>query len=152
MEKERGVFRDALQCCPVKLLSMLNEQKIQNLKTVVVYSSLGIGTAAGLFLLARHFYRKTLTNQTQKHSLEEGDPATYAKQLKMAFENDNWAGWGTNEKLVKQVFEELPSKSMYNKVQTAYFRLYGKSLNADLEDELSSDEYNELIRILNAKK
>jgi hypothetical protein len=37
-------------------------------------------------------------------------------------------------------------------VQKEYFRMYNKSLNADLEEELSSDEYNNLIRLLNAKK
>jgi hypothetical protein len=127
-------------------------QKIQNLKTVVIYSTLGIGTATGLFFLGRHFYKKTVANVSQKNSLEEGDPATFAKQLKMAFDNDNSAGWGTNEELVFQVFRDLPSKGMYSKVQKEYFRMYSKNLNADLEDELSSDEYNELIRILNAKK
>jgi hypothetical protein len=129
----------------------MNEQKIQNLKTIVVYSTLGAGTATGLFFLARHFYKKTISNLTERRSLEEGDPATFAKQLKMAFENDNYFGWGTNWEVVKQVFQEIPSKSMYSKVQREYYRLYNKSLNADLEDELSSDEYNELIRILNAK-
>ena len=128
-----------------------DEQKVQNLKTVVIYSTLGLGTATGLFFLARHFYKKTRANVCQKRSLEVGDPATFAKQLKMAFDNDNYAGWGTNEKMVMQVFNEIPSKSMYSKVQKEYANLYGKSLNADLEDELSSEEYNELIRILNAK-
>ena len=126
-------------------------QKLQNLKTTVIYSSLGLGTATGLFFLARHFYKKTRANVSQRHSLEVGDPATYAKQLKMAFDNDNYAGWGTNEKMVIQVFNEIPSKAMYTKVQKEYANLYGRSLNADLEEELSSDEYNELIRILNAK-
>lgn len=130
----------------------MDAQKIQNLKTVVIYSTLGVGTATGLFFVARHFYKKTLANQSEKRSLEEGDPATYAKQLKMAFENDNYFGWGTNWEVVKQVFAELPSKSMYTKVQREYMRLYSKSLNADLEDELSSEEYNALIRILNGKK
>ena len=129
----------------------MNEQKIQNFKTVVIYSTLGLGSATGLFFLARHFYKMARANVSQKHSLEEGDPATFAKQIKMAFDNDNYLGWGTNEKVVMQVFNELPSKSMYTKVQKEYSRLYGRSLNADLEDELSSDEYNELIRILNAK-
>jgi hypothetical protein len=129
----------------------MDEQKIQNLKAVVIYSTLGLGSATGLFFLARHFYKRTRANVSQKHSLEEGDPATFAKQIKMAFDNDNSFGWGTNEKVVMQVFNELPSKSMYTKVQKEYSRLYGRSLNADLEDELSSDEYNELIRILNAK-
>jgi hypothetical protein len=127
-------------------------QKIQNLKTVVIYSSLGLGTATGLILLVRHFYKKTMANVSQRHSLEVGDPATFAKQLRMAFDNDNSAGWGTNEKMVTQVFNEIPSKSMYTKVQKEYASLYGRSLNADLEEELSSEEYNELIRILNAKK
>jgi hypothetical protein len=130
----------------------MNEQKIQNLKTIVIYSSLGVGTATGLFFLARHFFRKTLANQSEKRSLEEGDPATYAKQLKMAFDNDNYFGWGTNWEVVKLVFTDLPSKAMYSKVQREYMRLYNKSLNADLEDELSSEEYNELIRIVNTKK
>jgi hypothetical protein len=127
-------------------------QKIQELKTVVVYSSLGVGTATGLFLLVRHFYKKSQANRSEKHSLEEGDPATYAKQLKMAFDNDNYMSWGTNEEAVKQVFEELPSRKMFERVQKEYFRMYSRSLNADLEEELSSDEYNELIRLLNTKK
>ncbi len=130
----------------------LNEQKLQNFKTLVVYSAVGLGTATGLFFLGRHFLSKARSTQSQKSSLDEGDPATYAKQLKMAFDNDNYAGWGTNEDMVFQVFNEIPSRTLYTKVQKEYAKLYGKSLNADLEDELSSDEYNELIRILNAKK
>lgn len=130
----------------------LSEQKLQNFKTIVVYSAVGLGTVTGLFFLGRHFINKVRANQSQKDSLDEGDPATFAKQLKMAFDNDNYAGWGTNEGMVFKVFNELPSKTMYGKVQREYSRLYGKSLNADLEDELSSEEYNELIRILNAKK
>ena len=38
----------------------------------------------------------------------------------MAFDNDNYAGWGTNEKMVMQVFNDMPSKSMYTKVQKEY--------------------------------
>jgi hypothetical protein len=130
----------------------LNEQKIQNFKTVVIFSTLGLGTATGLFLLGRHFYKKSQSKRSEQNSLEEGDPATFAKQLKMAFENDNYFGWGTNVEMVNKVFQDVPSKKMYDRVQKEYFRMYGKSLNADLESEMNSDEYNELIRILNAKK
>lgn len=128
------------------------EQKLQNLKTIVIYSILGAGSATGLFLLGRHIYKKTVANRSQSDSMDEGDPATFAKQLKMAFDNDVAFGWGTNEDAVTRVFEEIPSKNMYSKVQKEYSNMYGRSLNADLEDELSSDEYNELIRILNGKK
>lgn len=130
----------------------VDERQIQNLKTVVVYSALGLGTATGVFLLGRKLYKEVRANQSEKHSLEEGDPATYAKQLKMAFDDDNYFGWGTNEKMVMQVFNEIPSKSMYSKVQKEYMKMYNRSLNADLEEELSSEEYNELIRILNGKR
>jgi hypothetical protein len=131
---------------------MTESKKIQELKIAAIYSALGIGAATGLFLLGRHFIKKAQANVSQKHSLEEGDPATFAKQLKMAFENDNSAGWGTNEEMVFQVFRDIPTKGMYSKVQKEYLRMYSKNLNADLEDELSSEEYNELIRILNGKK
>ncbi len=130
----------------------IDEQKVQDFKTVVVFSTLGIGTATGLFLIGRHFYKNTVASWSEKRSLEEGDPATYAKQLKMAFDNDNYMGWGTNTSMVKQVFLDIPSRKMYAKVQREYMRMYSQSLNADLEDELTSDEYNEIIRILNAKK
>lgn len=130
---------------------MMNDKKIQKLKTIAIYSAVGVGSATGLFFLGRHLIKKARANLSEKRSLEEGDPATFAKQLRMAFDNDNYFGWGTNWKIVKGVFEAIPSKAMYAKVQREYLNIYGKSLNADLEDELSSDEYNELIRILNAK-
>ncbi|MBT1699483.1 hypothetical protein KK083_21475 [Fulvivirgaceae bacterium PWU4] len=129
----------------------MDDKKIRQLKTIAIYSVAGIGSATGLFFLGRHFIKKARANISEKRSLEEGDPATFAKQLKMAFDNDNYFGWGTNWKVVQSVFEAIPSKAMYSKVQREYMNIYGKSLNADLEDELSSEEYNELIRILNAK-
>jgi hypothetical protein len=126
-------------------------RNVDNLKTTVIYSVLGLGAATGLFFLARHFYKKTRQNAAENSSMEEGNPATYAKQLKMAFDNDNWAGWGTDEETVFNVFNSLPSYAMYQKVQKKYFDLYGEPLNKRLEDELSSEEYNEVIRIINLK-
>ncbi|HEY9008094.1 MAG TPA: hypothetical protein VIM75_18260 [Ohtaekwangia sp.] len=128
-------------------------QKIQNLKTRVIYSALGIGTATGLLLLMRHFYRRWQANRTEKHSLEEGAPAMYATQLKMAFDNDMPYGLGTDEEAVIKVFESLPSKQMYKRVQEAYSRMNdGRNLNADLKDELDSKDLNKVMRILNSKK
>jgi len=126
-------------------------ERTQDLKEVAVYSALAVGSAATVYFVLRHFYKKIQFNSSQKHSIQEGDPATYAKQLKMAFDNDNYMGWGTNVKAVTKVFEELPSKKMYERVQKEYNKLYARSLNADLEDELNSDEYNKMIRLLNAK-
>jgi len=129
-----------------------DESGLQKFKTVVTYSALGLGTATGMFMLARLFYKKAKKNSIEKNSLSEGDPATFARQLKMAFDNDNWIGWGTNNEMVMQIFHQIPTKSSYQKVQKAYFGLYNKSLTADLESELTSDEYNEVIRILSIKR
>jgi len=128
------------------------DDRLRNLKVVAVYSALGLGTATGVVLLIRHFYKKAKKNKVEKNSLTEGDPATYARQLKMAFENDNWMGWGTNNEMVMQVFHSMPSKATYQKVQNAYATLYNRSLTADLEDELSSEEYNQVVSILSTKR
>lgn len=129
-----------------------NHSRMQDLKAIMTYSALGLGTAAGVFLLLRHFYKKAKKTVVEKRSLVEGDPATYARQLKMAFDNDNWAGWGTNTDLVLQVFQSMPSKSTYQKVQNAYATLYNRSLTADLEDELTSEEYNQVVSIISTKR
>ncbi len=128
-----------------------NSEGVNDFRTVILFGSLGIGTVTGLFFLGRHFIHKKAVKHTEKHSAEEGNPATYAKQLRMAFQNDNDFGWGTNEELVYSTIREIETKAAYAKVQSAYYTLYGKSLNADLEDEMSSDEYNEVIRIISAK-
>jgi hypothetical protein len=127
-------------------------RQVNSLKNAAIGTLLATGTAAGLFFVGRHFYRQIASNISQKNSLSEGDPATFAKQLKMAFENDNYMGWGTDEEKVLAVFDQIPSKTMYARVQREYFNLYNRNLNADLEEELSSDEYNELILKLKDKK
>jgi hypothetical protein len=128
------------------------DKRLYNFKTIVTYSALGLGTATGMLMLGRYLYKKAKKNSIEKNSLSEGDPATFARQLKMAFDNDNWMGWGTNNKMVMQVFRQIPSKAAYQKVQNAYFGLYNKSLTSELESELTSDEYNEVIRILSVKR
>ncbi len=128
------------------------DDRLKNLKVVAVYSALGLGTATGVFLLLRHFYKKARKSQVERRSLTEGDPSTYARQLKMAFDNDNWMGWGTNTDMVMQVFQNMPNKATYQKVQGAYATLYNRSLAADLEDELSSEEYNQVVSILSTKR
>lgn len=131
---------------------MKNENGLQKLKTIVTYSALGLGTATGLVFAIHLLIKKVKNKNAQKNSLQEGNPATYARQLKMAFDNDNWAGWGTNTDMVMQVFTDIPTKANYQKVQSAYLGLYNKNLNADLESELTSDQYNQVIKILSAKK
>jgi hypothetical protein len=97
-----------------------------------------------------HLVRKANEKREQKKSLEEGTPATLAKQLKMAFDNDGW--WGTNVPLVRKTFQEIPSKDFYKRVERSYSALTkGNSLPKDLEEELTSTEYSEVLKILASK-
>lgn len=97
-----------------------------------------------------HLVRKANEKREQKKSLDEGTPATLAKQLKMAFDNDGW--WGTNVPLVRKTFQEIPSKDFYKKVEKSYSALTrGNSLPKDLEEELTSTEYSEVLNILASK-
>ncbi len=104
----------------------------------------------GTIWAASHFIRKAQENVAQNKSLDEGTPQTYAKQLKMGFDNDGW--WGTNVPLVRKVFREIPSRDFYKKIEKAYSALTkGNNLNKDLEDELTSTEYSEMLNILASK-
>jgi hypothetical protein len=127
-------------------------QKIEDLKITLLYALLGAGTVAGTLWGASYLYHRLRKTKAQGQSLTEGSPATYAKQLKMAFENDNVLGWGTDEEQVFRVLTTIESQEAYKKVQKAYTDLYQRNLNADLEDELDSAEYNKAISILSSKK
>jgi hypothetical protein len=127
-------------------------ERMENIKATAFLSLLGLGAAAAGYMGLKSLIKKLEANNQLKHSTDEGDPATYATQFKMAFENDNWLGWGTNLTQVYATITAIPSKKSYSKVQASYKALYNRNLNADLMDELSTDEYNKFISILAAKK
>lgn len=130
----------------------LDEQTLTKIKVAVIESALALGLAAGVFFTGRYVVRRLKRKRSQNRSLDEGDPSSWALQLKMAFENDNYFGWGTDVEAVKRVFREVPSKSMYAKIQKRYEDLYSSNLNADLKSELDSQEMNEVMAIYNSKK
>ena len=100
-----------------------------------------------------YFIRKIvldrIANTEEKRSFEEGSPATYAKQFKMAFENDGWPG--TNTIALRNALREISSKEEFGKVLKSYQKLYSSNLIKDMSDELQTTEYNEMIQIIEAK-
>lgn len=136
---------------PNSSLSIHNSQ----LGKQILFGALGVGALVGIGYLARHSVKQAVRNiqkgQAEKGSMDRGNPSLMAKQLHMAFENDNMFGWGTDEELVKQVFHQLPDQDFYKEVQRAYKQLYGKDLNSDLEDELDSAELAEVLGIYHSK-
>ncbi|WP_108866862.1 hypothetical protein [Aquimarina aquimarini] len=109
------------------------------------------GLTIGVFFLVRSLVRGFKRNHRERHALKPGNPANYATQLKMAFENDNSFGWGTNEEAVFTTIEQIPSASMMRKVARAYRDLYGSHLSADLKSELTSEEFAIAQEIINLK-
>lgn len=94
--------------------------------------------------------REVIANKAENGSFGNSEPATWAKQLKMAFDNDGW--WGTDEKAIRRVLVSIPSQEDFMKVQVQYKRLYkGRNLIVDMTDELQTTEYNEMLAILKSK-
>ncbi|MGF2410746.1 hypothetical protein [Ferruginibacter sp.] len=121
------------------------------LKETITYSLLGVIVLGGSFFVGRSMIRKARSNNEERKTYEEGNEATLAKQLKMAFDNDMWFGWGTDEEAIRKTLRAVPSKEYFRKVINSYQKLYARSLMKDMQDELTSTEYNEMLAIINAK-
>lgn len=117
----------------------------------IKYGILGLVVIGGSFFIGRSIVRKARANTEEKKTYEDGTPATYAKQIKMAFENDMWWGWGTDEEALRKVIIAVPSKDEFKKVINSYQKLYAQSMMADMQAELTTSEYNEMLAIIASK-
>jgi hypothetical protein len=120
-------------------------------KEIITYGLLGVIVLGGSFFIGRKLVRRAKSYTEEKKTYEEGNEATFAKQLKMAFENDNWFGWGTDEEAIRKTLRDLPSKEFFRRVINSYQKLYSRSLMKDMQDELTSTEYSEMLAIIGAK-
>lgn len=121
------------------------------LEEKIKYGILGIIVIGGSFFIGRSLIRRARATTEEKKTYQEGSPATYAKQIKMAFENDMWWGWGTDEEALRKTLQAIASKDEFKKVIASYQKLYARSMMADMQDELTSSEYNEMLAIIAAK-
>lgn len=122
-----------------------------SLKEKLQYGILGVIVLGGSFFIGRSIIRKARAKSEQKRTYEDGNPATYAQEIKMAFENDMWFGWGTDEDKLRKTIIAIPSKEEFRKVINSYQKLYARSLMADMKDELTSSEYDEMLAIISTK-
>ncbi len=118
-------------------------------KETIQYSLLGLVVLGGAVMLGRSVIKKVMVKTEQAKTLEDGTAPTYAKQIKMAFQNDGW--WGTDTAALRSALRSIPSKEEFRKVMTSYQRLYSSSLLGDMQSELKSSEYNEMLYIISAK-
>ena len=120
-------------------------------KEKIQYTILGVLVLGGSFFIGRKLVRTAKSTTEEKKTYEEGSSATYAKQIKMAFDNDMWFGWGTDEAAIRKTIRAIPSKDEFRKVINSYQNLYSRSMMKDMQDELTSTEYNEILAILSGK-
>ncbi len=118
-------------------------------KETIQYSLLGLVILGGAVMLGRSVIKKAVVKNEQAKTLEDGTAPTYAKQIKMAFQNDGW--WGTDTVALRSALRSIPSKEEFRKVMGSYQRLYSSSLLGDMQSELKSSEYNEMLYIISAK-
>ena len=121
------------------------------LKEKLTYSIVGLVVLSGTFLLGRSVVRGARSTTEQKKTYEDGNAAAFAQQLRMAFENDNYFEWGTDEEAIRDVIRKVPSKDYFKQVINSYQKLYARSLMGDLKSELSTSEYNEMLAIIAGK-
>lgn len=126
----------------------------RQMKERIIYGLLIAAGVGGTIWLGRKIILDFVSNKEELKSFEDGTPATIAKQIKMAFENDGW--WGTNTEALRQALISVPSQEDWDKVIKSYEKLYSTPtekavLLRDLSDELQSTEYNEMLQIINAK-
>ena len=120
-------------------------------KEKIQYSLLGIAVLGSSFYFGRKLIRTTKATGEEKKTYEEGSAATFAKQIKMAFDNDMWYGWGTDEEGLRKTIRTIPSKDEFRKVINSYQALYNKSMMKDMQEELTATEYNEVLAIISGK-
>lgn len=121
------------------------------LEEKIKYGLLGLVILGGSFFIGRSIIRKARSTSEEKKTYEEGSTATYAKQIRMAFENDMWWGWGTDEDSLRKTIRAIPSRDEFKKVINSYQKLYSRSMMADMQDELTTSEYKEMLAIIAAK-
>ena len=121
------------------------------LKEKLTYGIVSVVVLGGSFFIGRSLIRKARSTSEEKKTYDEGNAAAYAQKLKMAFENDMWFDWGTDEEAVRNVMRAVPSKDEFKKVINSYQKLYARSLMMDLKKELTTTEYNEMLAIIAGK-
>lgn len=119
------------------------------LKEKLAWSLAGIIVLGGAVVLIKRMVRKGQSDKQQRQTYIEGSSPAFAKQIKMAYANDGW--WGTNTTALRETIIRIPSKQVFREVMDSYQKLYNSSLLRDMESELQSSEYNEMLAIIAAK-
>jgi hypothetical protein len=121
------------------------------LKEKLTYGIVSLVVLSGSFFIGRSIVRNARATTEEKKTYDDSNAAYYAQKLKMAFENDNYFGWGTDESAIREIIRKIPSKDEFKKVINSYQKLYARSLMLDLKEDLTTTEYSEMLAIVAGK-
>ncbi|HXU26795.1 MAG TPA: hypothetical protein VN698_06150 [Bacteroidia bacterium] len=79
----------------------------------------------------------------EQKTFDDNEAATYAKRLNAAV-NYKIGGFipGTDEDAIRQALTEIPTKAAWEQVKTAYMKLYGVSVESDLDGDLGVFDFS----------
>lgn len=128
-----------------------SEREEMGIGELLLYGLGGAAVLGGLTWTGFHFYKKWAANQEEKKSFKDGDPATIAKAILMALENDTVFGWGTDTNALREALQSVPDKEVWEAVRKSFKRQTGKEIEAALKEDLQSSEYQEMLQIIAGK-
>lgn len=111
----------------------------------------GVAAVGGLTLGTVKIVQAVRRKNEYEGALTYEKPASIASEIYMALQNDMMFGWGTDEEAVFAAFNRIVSQTHFSQVQDSYRTLYQKDLNRDLQDELSSEDYQKIMNVLRTK-
>jgi uncharacterized protein (UPF0335 family) len=132
-----------------RLLEQDKKDDGMSLKAKIGFAILGAAGVAGLVYLGSKVIKKIIAAKSDANSFEEGSPATVAKQIKMAFENDG--NFGTDTKALRAILVKVKNRKELEDVRKEYQKQFNAQLFSDLKSELQSTEYNEMLQIMEGK-
>lgn len=118
-------------------------------KNYVLWGIIGTAAVGTLVYFGWKIITDKISDSESKGSLDNEDPAYYAKQFKIGFDNNNW--YGADMETVRATMLAIPSKQFFRKVGDSYHRQYKSNLFKDLEKYLKSTEYQEMQAIYRVK-
>lgn len=120
-----------------------------NFKNYVLWGIIGAAATGTILYFGWKIITDKISDQASKGSLDNEDPAYYAKQFNIGFDNNNW--YGADTETIRETMLAIPSKDFFDKVAKSYQRQYQSNLFKDLETKLKSTEYQEMQAIYKIK-
>lgn len=110
----------------------------------------GVALAGVGYLVVRKAIRVHKDKKESRKGFDMSEAASFAKRINQAFWNDNW--FGTNEVKLRKVLTDIPTWEFWLAVSKSYEDQFQSVLADDLEDELDTTEFDEMMEIVNRLK